>query len=977
MAKQKRKKQRLRNPLHTAKTSRRLSPSSVQRSSHAASPAAMSSTIATATGAAASAAVTAASNSTKKVADQTGIIGGADPSVYNKSDPIVVFIVQVFLIVVICRALHWPLSKLRQPRVISEVVGGIILGPTVMGRIPGFTSHIFPAEAMPNLNLVATLGLVLFLFLVGLEVDFRVMLENWQVACGVGAFGMILPFGLGSYYLGRNRATEENHGTGAAIAVGLYNEFGEDPGVDKNVNFGVFLLFVAVAFSITTSKAETKKSHLRNTDHLRQQAFPVLCRILTELKLLGTNVGLIVLAAGVSNDVVGWILLALTVALVNAGSGVTAVYVLLVAVGFVLFLFFAVKPVFHWWLRRTGNLGSNGPSQLALTVTLLMVIGAAWFADVIGIHAIFGGFVVGLICPHDGGFAVAVTEKIEDLVSVLFLPLYFTLSGLRTNVGLLNSGIVWAYVIGVLAVAFIAKIVGGTIAARFFKLRWRESLTVGALMSCKGLVELIVLNIGLTAGIISQRVFTIFVVMALITTFATTPLVTYLYPEWYQKKCYAWRAGKINWDGSATGSSDDDDAPKTRSSVSRLTVMLRLDSFPSMLALIALLRGDRTPHAPAVHRAKLGEASLSKKEDEVARTEAPSQGFEVHGIRLRELGERTSAVMRVAEEHEFAERDPIVGAFKAFGRMNNIACAAGLSIIPTDSFSGVLSDRAKDTSSDLVVVPWSETGQISDNYDQSMETKEHRFSSGPYVQFMTNLLQEATANVAIFINRGFGGVNRDRSDKDAGRRSSIISGAVSRVRTGIEGHATLPIMDPSHHIFFPFIGGADDRAALRFVLQLVKNSNVTATIVQIVTSATTTTATAPAAAGSSEEASKEVSAVSTSGVSEDDSAFYLQIAASLPDELANRVVFETLETNQPIQTIINRAKQEVGLSLKNAGDLVVVGRAHSGNFDSEITLVAGETAPHIGVDTKKVIGSVAEAVLVAHVRASVLIYKAF
>ncbi|KAF3129914.1 K(+)/H(+) antiporter [Orbilia oligospora] len=872
----------------------------------------------------------ATGNSTgSKVADQTGIIGGANPSHYNKNDPIVVFIVQVFLIVVLCRLVHWPLSKLRQPRVIAEVIGGIILGPTVMGRVPGFTTSIFPAEAMPNLNLVANLGLVLFLFLIGLEVDFRVMVENWQIALGVGTLGMVVPFGFG-----------------AAIAYGLYNEFGEDPGVDEEVNFGIFLLFVGVAFSIT--------------------AFPVLCRILTELKLLGTNVGIIVLAAGVGNDVVGWILLALTVALINAGSGVSAVYVLLVAVGFILFLFFVVKPIFHWYLRKTGNMGN--PSQSALTVTLLICLSSAWFSNVIGIHAIFGGFVVGLICPHEGGFAVAVAEKIEDLITVLFLPLYFTLSGLRTNIGLLNSGIVWAYVIGVLAIAFITKIIGGTLAARFFKLRWRESLAVGVLMSCKGLVELIVLNIGLTAGVISQRTFTIFVVMALVTTFATTPLVTFLYPEWYQKKCLAWRAGKINWDGTPTAQSEDEVESKAKTTINRLTVLLRLDTLPSLMSFVSLLKGEQDPLPPLIHKSKKGEESSSKAEEEVTKVEGPrAPRLEVHGLRLRELGERTSAVMRVAEEHEFAERDPVVNTFKAFGRMNNIACATGLSIVPEDSFSGVLIDRAKDTSSDLLVVPWSETGQISDNYDQNLESKEQQFGSGPYVHFLTSLVQDSTSRLAIFINRGFGGVSR--SDRALTRRNSTVSGAVSRVKTGIQESATLPVLDPSHHIFFPFIGGADDRAALRFVLQLVKNTNVTATIVQVVSSA------------SAEAASKEVSTIqpttsSAGSVTEDDAAFYLQIAASIPSEISQRVVFETLETDSPIQTIITRAKQEVGTTLKNAGDLVVVGRTHTGSYASQVSAVTSEHAPPVSSDARKIIGVVAESVLAAQVRASLLVYRA-
>ena len=222
------------------------------------------------------------------------------------------------------------------------------------------------------------------------------------------------------------------------------------------------------------------------------KAFPVLCRILTELKLLQSQVGVVVLSAGVSNDVIGWILLALCVALVNAGSGITALYVLLTCVAWVLFLVYAVRPLFMIILRRTGSL-NNGPTQSVVALTVLLVFTSAFFTGIIGVHPIFGAFLVGLICPHEGGFAIKLTEKIEDLVAVFFLPLYFALSGLSTNLGLLDTGITWAYVIGVIAVAFVAKVAGGTIAARANKMVWRESFTIGVLMSCKGLVELIVL----------------------------------------------------------------------------------------------------------------------------------------------------------------------------------------------------------------------------------------------------------------------------------------------------------------------------------------------------------------------------------------------------------------------------------------------------------------------------------------------------
>jgi Kef-type K+ transport system membrane component KefB len=358
------------------------------------------------------------------------------------------------IIIVLCRLIHWPLSKIRQPRVIAEVIGGIVLGPSVMGRIPGFTDAIFPTASIPSLNVVANLGLVLFLFLVGLETDLRFLISNWRIALSVSAAGMILPFGLG-----------------CAISYGLYNEFHDDPGT-KPIQFGTYLLFIGIAMAIT--------------------AFPVLCRILTELKLLSTRVGVIVLSAGVGNDVVGWILLALCVALVNAGSGITALYVLLVCVGYMLFLTFAFRPLFLRFLERTGSL-QKGPSQSVVALTLLIALASAFFTQVIGVHAIFGGFVIGLICPHEGGFAIKVTEKIEDLVGALFLPLYFTLSGLSTNLGLLDSGIVWAYVVGVIAIAFIAKVAGGAFASRLCGMLWRESFSIGVLMSCKGLVELIVL----------------------------------------------------------------------------------------------------------------------------------------------------------------------------------------------------------------------------------------------------------------------------------------------------------------------------------------------------------------------------------------------------------------------------------------------------------------------------------------------------
>lgn len=246
------------------------------------------------------------------------------------------------------QALSLILSKIRQPRVIAEVIGGIMLGPTVMGRIPHFKNAIFPELSMSPLILTANIGLVLFLFLVGLEIDTRIIKGNAKASGVISAAGLIFPLGMG-----------------AGLGAILYHPF-----VPANVNYGYFILFTAVAVGIT--------------------AFPVLCRILIELKLLDTTVGGIVLSAGIGNDVIGWVLLALTVALVNASTGLTALWVLLAGIGWVLFMLYPVRFAYRWIARWTGSLSRGQPTAFMMTVTIFVVFASAFFTDVIGIHAIFG-----------------------------------------------------------------------------------------------------------------------------------------------------------------------------------------------------------------------------------------------------------------------------------------------------------------------------------------------------------------------------------------------------------------------------------------------------------------------------------------------------------------------------------------------------------------------------------------------------------
>ncbi|KAH8598932.1 Sodium/hydrogen exchanger family-domain-containing protein [Bisporella sp. PMI_857] len=791
-----------------------------------------------------------------------------------------------------------------------------------MMRIPGFKNAIFPTVAMPNLNLVANVGLILFLFLVGLEVNMKLFVQNWRVALTVGLAGMLLPFGLG-----------------CGIAWGLYHQFRTDPGI-VSIGFGEYMLFIGTALSIT--------------------AFPVLCRILTELKLLGTDVGVTVLAAGVGNDVIGWVLLALCVALVNNGSGLTALYVLLTAIGWILFLVFAIRPAFHYYLRRTGSI-QNGPTQTAVCVTILLVLFSSWFTAIIGVHAIFGAFVVGLICPHEGGFAIKLTEKIEDLVTVLFLPLYFALSGLSTDIGLLNDGTTWGYVIGVIAIAFTGKIVGGTLAARANKLVWRESLTIGVLMSCKGLVELIVLNIGLQAKILSTRTFTMFVVMALVTTFATTPLTSFLYPPHYQRKLAAWKRGEIDWDdnplGSENASVDTDEKPSfdklQDTQVRRLLVYLRLESLPSLFTFITLLGGDKSATSPKIHRTKSGLGTVP--EDADISNNPANRPLEVHGFRLLELTERTSSVMQVSEGDD-SYRDPVVNAFRTFAQLNNVAVSGGVSVVPEDSYAETLNNQASDYSSDLVLIPWSD----APNGVQDASIQD--FSANMQDTFIQKALDTVTRNTAIFVNRGFGGPVK----QEAHALKRTISGLSLR---SARERAIPPIADRSHHVYFPFFGGADDRVALRFVLQIAQSSNVTATIVHFITpQGPAPEVTTSGSATKLDITEKTVATSAQSHSASNDTTLLHTLRDSLPNALQNRVVFVEVETTSPIADALSHARQEIAQSPKNAGDLIVLGRGRHASLISN-------NAP-ANPEQSKTLGVVAESIISGGIRGSVLVIQA-
>ncbi|KAG0277998.1 K(+)/H(+) antiporter, partial [Linnemannia gamsii] len=677
------------------------------------------------------------------------VITGLNPTLVNPANPFPLFVIQAVIIIGLCYFLHLGLRRLRQPRVISEVIAGIILGPSVMGRIPGFASTIFNPAGLPYLNLVSTIGLVMFLFLVGLELDPALVLKRARFALGISFAGMALPLGVG-----------------AAVSYVLFEELGPD----TQVGFGQFLLFCGVAMSIT--------------------AFPVLARILAEQKLLHTKVGFLTICAGAVGDIVAWILLALVVSIINSSSKITPLYVVLLSIAWILVLCFIVRPMFNFMIRVTKS--QDEPSQTMMAFTLVVVLISAFVTDIIGVHAIFGSFLVGLIIPNETGFADGVTKRIEDLVSVIFLPIYFALSGLKTQVGLLDNGRIWGLVLLTTFVACFGKITGCTIAAKVQGMEWRESFAIGILMNCKGLIELIVLNIGYDAGVINDKVFVIMVAMCLITTCMTTPGVTWAYPPHYQRAS-AMRA--LAKERKLAGIVERDNSSDVVDNKGIMLCLDKIHNLPSMMTFLEML--NHSTLAAGDNATAGSHSSLSVPGSNIPMTksvtdETPS-GPKIMALRLLHLTERSSSVLMAATERaEVLRRDALMTVFQAFAKLNNILVSPRMTLsTDPDDFANSICDEAADSGSGVVIVPWN-SSSLPDPPMNNAEGSENPVLSRPLVTSNTQLvsrLLNTTANsgivTAIFVDREYGGAGHftnivvqiygSLDDEDALKMASALS----------------------------------------------------------------------------------------------------------------------------------------------------------------------------------------------------------
>jgi len=414
------------------------------------------------------------------------VSGGAGLALLDRlHTPLGVLLMQLIVIILAARAIGAVFLRIGQPAVVGEMLAGILLGPSLLGLIlPQAQAFLFPAASLGALSLLSQVGVILFMFVVGIEVDLQHLRKKAQAAVLVSHASIVVPFFLG-----------------VAFSLLIYQTL-----APATIAFSAFALFMGIAMSIT--------------------AFPVLARIIEERRLARTPLGIIAIACAAVDDLTAWCMLAVVVAIVKADGLIGASLTIALALAFIFAMLFVVRPQAARLLRAEDF--DETHSKRLVAGVLIFVFASALLTEAIGIHALFGAFLAGVVMPSNSRLRGFLRERLETFSAVFLLPLFFAFTGLRTQIGLLDDWPSWLLCAGLIAVAIAGKLGGSMLAARWTGMGWKDSFSIGVLMNTRGLVELIVLNIGYDLGILSPRIFTMMVLMALVTTFMTGPILSLL-----------------------------------------------------------------------------------------------------------------------------------------------------------------------------------------------------------------------------------------------------------------------------------------------------------------------------------------------------------------------------------------------------------------------------------------------------------------
>ncbi|ESR42283.1 hypothetical protein CICLE_v10011096mg [Citrus x clementina] len=679
-------------------------------------------------------------------------------------------IIQTALVLLTSHCLAFLIKPLRQPKVIAEILGGILLGPSALGRNKEYLHLMFPSWSTPILESVASIGLLFFLFLVGLELDLSSIRRNGKSAFKIALAGITLPFLLGA-------------------GVSLFLQKAVDG--ESKVGYGQFIIFIGVSLSIT--------------------AFPVLARILADLKLLTTQVGQTAMAAAAFNDIAAWILLALAVSLAGKASGteshhpssLISIWVLISGVAFVAFMLIVVRPIMDWVARQCSS-DNDLVDDAYICLTLVGVMVSGFLTDLIGIHAIFGAFVFGLTIPKGGDFAVRLMKKIQDFVSGLLLPLYFASSGLKTDVAKIRGVEAWGLLVLVISTACAGKILGTFVMALLCMIPVRESLALGVLMNTKGLVELIVLNIGREKKVLNDEMFAILVLMALFTTFMTTPMVMAIYKPLR-------RLTPQNQQGLERQS------PSAKNPKDEFKIQACVHGPENVPALINLTELIRTT-----------EGSTLK----------------LYVMRLVELTDRSSSILTVQKTRKnglpFVNRfrragmshDQIVASLEAYNQLRRVTVRHSTAISALSTMHEDIFHVAEEKRVAMIVLPFHK--QRRGEGEEEIDSVSHGWR-----EVNRTVLLNAPCSVAVLVDRGFG----------CGAHLTVAEPA-----------ATVP-----KRVCIVFLGGPDDRRALDLGGRMAENSGVKVTFVRFVHQASEA-----ATGGIAERATSDIS--TENGISPDEAA---------------------------------------------------------------------------------------------------------